>query len=209
MLEKIHNTIKDSPLDDNFLANVLNKMTSDTRFTSYRFRYSTNAEDLEGFNGAGLYSSYSGKLNHVKKTLEIVINKVWASLWNYIAYEERDYFKINHLSTAMGILVHRSFHDEDANSVVITKNIFNRNLAFVLSVQFKEISVVNPDPGIINDQIIIYTFSTNNKKYTLEYNTFSNAISDTSGNIMTDEELFELADYLSIINIYFYSRVND
>jgi hypothetical protein len=26
---------------------------------------------------------------------------------------------------------------------------------------------------------------------------------------MTDEELFELADYLSIINIYFYSRVYD
>jgi pyruvate,water dikinase len=52
MLEKIRNTIKDSPLDDNFLANVLNKMISDTRFTSYRFRYSTNAEDLEGFNGS-------------------------------------------------------------------------------------------------------------------------------------------------------------
>jgi pyruvate,water dikinase len=109
----------------------------------------------------------------------------------------------------MDILVQRSFPDKDANGAVITKNIFNRNHAFVVSVQFKEISVVNPDPGIINDQIIIYTSSTNNKKHTLEYNTLSNAVSDTSGNIMTDEELFELADYLSIINIYFYSRVYD
>ena len=209
MLEKIRDTIKDSPLDADLLTNILNTMTADTRFTSYRFRSSTNAEDLEGFNGAGLYSSYSGKLNHVKKTPQKAIKKVWASLWNYIAYEERDYFKINHLSTAMGILVHRSFPDEDANGVVITKNIFNRNHAFVVNVQFKEISVVNPDPGVINDQIIIYTFSTNNKEYTLEYNTFSNAVSDTSGNVMTDEELFELADYLSIINIYFYSRVYD
>jgi pyruvate,water dikinase len=109
----------------------------------------------------------------------------------------------------MDILVQRSFPDKDANGVVITKNIFNRNHAFVVDVQFKEISVVNPDPRIINDQIIIYTFPTNNKKYTLEYNTFSNAVSDTSRNIMTDEELFELADYLSIINIYFYSNVYD
>ena len=66
MLEKIRDTIKNSPLNDNLLANVLNKMNSDTRFTSYRFRSSTNAEDLNGFNGAGLYSSYSGKLNNVK-----------------------------------------------------------------------------------------------------------------------------------------------
>ena len=209
MLEKIRDSIKDSPLDDNLLTNVLTKMTSDSRFTSYRFRSSTNAEDLEGFNGAGLYSSYSGKLNHVKKTPQRAIKKVWASLWNYRAYEERDYFKINHLSAAMGILVHRSFPDEDANGVVITKNIFNRNNGFVVNVQFKEISVVNPDPGIINDQIIIYTFSTNNKKYTLEYNTFSNAVTDISGNVMTDEELYELADYLTIINTYFYSRVYD
>ena len=209
MLEKIRDTIKNSPLNDNLLANVLNKMNSDTRFTSYRFRSSTNAEDLNGFNGAGLYSSYSGKLNHVKKKPQKAIKKVWASLWNFNAFEERDYFKINHLSTAMGVLVHRSFPDEDANGVVITKNIFNRNHAYVVNVQFKEISVVNPDSGIINDQIIIYNFSTNNKKYTLEYNTFSNAVSDTSENVMTDEELFELAGYLSIINIYFYSRVYD
>lgn len=209
MLEKIRDTIKDSSLDDNLLAKVLNKMTSDNRFTSYRFRSSTNAEDLVGFNGAGLYNSYSGKLNHDKKTPQRAIKKVWASLWNYSAYEERDYFKINHLSTAMGILVHRSFPDEDANGVVITKNIFNRNHAFVVNVQFKEISVVNPDPGIINDQIIIYTFSLNDKKYTLEYNTFSNAVTDTSENVMTDHELYILADYLTIINTYFYSRVYD
>jgi pyruvate,water dikinase len=74
----------------------------------------------------------------------------------------------------MDILVQRSFPDKDANGAVITKNIFNRNHAFVVNVQFKKISVVNPDPGIINDQIIIYTFSINNKKYTLEYNTLSN-----------------------------------
>lgn len=209
MLNKIRDSIIDSPLDEELLANVLNKMTSDDRFTSYRFRSSTNAEDLEGFNGAGLYSSYSGKLNHETKTPSRAIKRVWASLWNFSAFEERDYFKINHLSTAMGILVHRSFPDEDANGVVITKNIFNRNHAFVVNAQFKEVSVVDATPGIIHDQVIIYTFSSNNKRYTLEYNTFSNVVTDTSDHVMSDEELYELGDYLSIINIYFYSRVYD
>jgi len=209
MLDKIRDSIINSTLDDELLSNVLTHMTSDTRFTSYRFRSSTNAEDLEGFNGAGLYSSYSGKLNHNRKTPTRAIKRVWASLWNFRAYEERDYFKINHLSAAMGILVHRSFPDEDANGVVITKNIFNRNHAFVVNVQFKEISVVNADPGVIHDQVIIYTFSSNNNKYTLEYNTFSNAITDTSEHVMSNEELYELGDYLSIINIYFYNRVYD
>ncbi len=207
MLDKIRDSIKDVPLDATLLANVLTNMKKDNRFTSYRFRSSTNAEDLENFNGAGLYSSYSGKLDNDKKTPSRAIKKVWASLWNFSAYEERDYFKIDHSSTAMGILVHRSFPDEDANGVVITKNIFNRNHAFVVNVQFKEISVVDAEPGVIHDQIIMYTFSSNNKKYTLEYNTFSNVITDTSGHVMTDEELYELGDYLSIINIYFYNRV--
>ncbi|TVZ56872.1 putative secreted protein (Por secretion system target) [Lutibacter sp. Hel_I_33_5] len=207
MLDKIRDSIKNSPLNQKLLSNVLNKMTSDSRFTSYRFRSSTNAEDLEGFNGAGLYSSSSGKLNHDRKTPTRAIKKVWASLWNFRAFEERDYFKINHLSTAMGILVHRSFPDEDANGVVITRNIFNRNHAFVVNVQFKEISVVDADPGIIPDQVIIYTFSSNNNKYTLEYNTFSNVITDTSNHVMSDEELYKLGDYLTIINTYFYSRV--
>ena len=209
MLTKIRDTIKDAPLDEVLLAKVLSQMTADNRFTSYRFRSSTNAEDLKNFNGAGLYSSSSGKLNHDRKTPQRAIKKVWASLWNFRAFEERDYFKINHLSTAMGILVHRSFPDEDANGVVITKNIFNRNHAFVVNVQFKEISVVDADPGVIHDQVIIYTFSSNNNKYTLEYNTFSNVITDTSEHVMTDEELYKLADYLSIINIYFFNRVYD
>jgi hypothetical protein len=209
MLNKIRDSIINSALDEDLLSKVLNKMTSDNRFNSYRFRSSTNAEDLDGFNGAGLYNSYSGKLNDDKKTPNKAIKKVWASLWNFPAFEERNYFKIEHLSTAMGILVHRSFPDEDANGVVITKNIFNRNHAFVVNAQFKEISVVDADPGVIHDQVIIYTFSSNNNRYTLEYNTFSNVINDTSEHVMSDDELYKLGDYLSIINTYFYSRVYD
>ena len=68
-----------------------------------RMRSSTNNEDLEGFNGAGLYESYTHKPDegHISKTAK----QVWAGLWTYRAFEERDFYRINHFSAAMGILV--------------------------------------------------------------------------------------------------------
>ena len=59
------------------------------QFESFRFRSSTNAEDLENFNGAGLYDSKAAKKNHKTKTIDAAIKEVWASLWNFRAFNER------------------------------------------------------------------------------------------------------------------------
>ncbi|MEA3497062.1 MAG: PEP/pyruvate-binding domain-containing protein [Bacteroidota bacterium] len=208
MLKKLQDSIISLPINQDLLDSVLLHLHQDNRFTSYRFRSSTNAEDLEGFNGAGLYSSYTGKLNNPTESVEKAIKKVWASLWNFTAFEEREYFKINHQSCAMGILVHRSFPDEDANGVVITKNPYNSNHAYIVNVQFGEISIVNPEPGIINDQVVIYTFSFSGKEpYTLEYNSYSNVHAYDNKHVMEDKELYQLGDYLGIIKSYFFDNV--
>ncbi|NIP98450.1 MAG: hypothetical protein GWO24_35595, partial [Akkermansiaceae bacterium] len=91
--------------------------------TPLRARSSTNNEDLEGFNGAGLYSSYTHHPDegHFEKTAK----QVWASLWNYRAFEEREFWRIDHFRAAMGILVHPNFDGEQANGVGVTKNIFD------------------------------------------------------------------------------------
>ena len=74
---------------------------------SLRYRSSTNNEDLPGFNGAGLYDS---KTQHPEETEEDGIAKslkqVYASLWNFRAFIERDFNRIDHLAAAMGVLVH-------------------------------------------------------------------------------------------------------
>ena len=68
--------------------------------TSLRCRSSTNNEDLPGFSGAGLYDSYTHHPDegHLSKS----IKQVFASLWNFRAFEARDFYRIDHFATAMG-----------------------------------------------------------------------------------------------------------
>jgi len=203
-LKKIRDLIKDAPLDIVLIAMVKNRIKNFGEFSSFRFRSSTNAEDLESFSGAGLYDSYSAKKGHSKKTIERAIKKVWASLWNLRAFDERDYYKIDHNSTAMGILVHRSFPDEDANGVIITKNIYNVNHGYIFNVQYKEYSIVYPEPGILHDQIIVYTISLDNKDYTIEYLSHSNIEELQGKTVLTNDEIYELADYCTAIKRHYY-----
>ena len=187
---------------------VRNKIENFKAFDAYRFRSSTNAEDLEFFSGAGLYDSYSAKKDHDTKTIENAIKKVWASLWNFRAFEERDYYRIDHLSTAMGILVHRSFPDEDANGVVITKNLYNINPGFIVNVQFKEYSIVFPEPGILHDQIILYTYSLDNSRnFTIEYLSHSNIPGFNGKNVLSGKELNELGEYCLQLKKHFFYNV--
>ena len=57
--------------------------------TAVRVRSSTNNEDLPGFSGAGLYTSKTQYPDegHISKS----IKQVYASMWNFRAYEERDF----------------------------------------------------------------------------------------------------------------------
>jgi hypothetical protein len=37
------------------------------------------------------------------------MKKVWSQVWNPRAYEEREYFSMNHLAVGMALLVHANF----------------------------------------------------------------------------------------------------
>jgi len=207
-LEELRNKIIEAPIDPALVEMVKNRIGNFSDFEAYRFRSSTNAEDLEYFSGAGLYDSYSAKKDHETKTIENAIKKVWASLWNFRAFEEREYYKIDHLSTAMGILVHRSFPNEDANGVVITKNLYNVNPGFIVNVQFKEYSIVFPEPGVLHDQLILYTYSLDqSRNFTIEYLSHSNIEEFEGQTVLTDDELYELGAYCLQIKEYFFTRV--
>jgi phosphoenolpyruvate synthase/pyruvate phosphate dikinase len=66
-------------------------------------RSSTNAEDLPGFNGAGLYDTVPNVLG--KEALGVALKTVWASLWNLRAVEERTTFGIDHRQVFAAVLV--------------------------------------------------------------------------------------------------------
>jgi len=204
-LDILHDSIRDSPLDATLLQMVKDKLQNADGFKKFRFRSSTNAEDVEGFNGAGLYESFTGSLSNADKPIDLAIKKVWASLWDFGAFEERDYFKIDHRTIAMGVLVHRSYPTEAANGVAITKNLYNAyNPAITINVQVGEISVVNPEEKYLPDQILYYTGSANE---IVEYINHSNVPGMEGKTVMTDAELKELKTYCMAIHNH-YCRLN-
>lgn len=120
-LEKIRHEIEAAPLDPAFvtaLTESWKKLTgeADAGAPSHRpdggdandvgvfVRSSTNAEDLPGFSGAGLYDTVPnvrGGADNVAKA----VKKVWASVWNLAAYEERELYRIDHRQVYGAVLV--------------------------------------------------------------------------------------------------------
>lgn len=168
--------------------------------TSLRCRSSTNNEDLPDFNGAGLYESYTHHPDegHIAKS----VRQVWASLWTYRAFEERDFHRIDHLQAAMGVLVHPNYEEEQANGVAVTKNIYDANWrGYYVNVQVGEDLVTNPPANSIPDEFLVADLA-GSERYEIQYIRRSNLVPD-GGPILTKEQIFELADVMRLINIHF------
>ena len=107
-------------VDEKLLGLVRSKISSMKIEGKVILRSSTNCEDLPGFNGAGLYRSIILNPNDEGELAE-GIKKVWSSVWLERAYNERDWYQIDHSLVAMAILVQPLVGDLLANGVAITK----------------------------------------------------------------------------------------
>ena len=208
-LKVIQKLIKKTDLNPDLISKVEAKIKSLGSETRLRFRSSTNAEDIVGFSGAGLYDSKTGIVGSKKKSIEKAIKKVWSSLWYERAFLERDYFNIDQNSIAMGILVHRSFPNEKANGVAITKNLYRKSyLGTVINVQVGEASVVKPEDGVTCDQVICYSGSSSklyNEKRIVEIISHSNL--NNGKLVMTEAEIITLSEQLEKIKKHYYYSV--
>lgn len=173
--------------------------------TSLRCRSSTNNEDLPGFNGAGLYSSFT---HHPEEgPLSKSIKQVWASMWNYRAFEERDFYRIDHHQAAMGVAVHPNYDQEQCNGVAVTKNIIDPNwTGYYVNVQVGEDLVTNPEADSIPEEFLVSLLLAdpeyNDYQYEIQYVRKSNLRVDGEP-ILTRAQVFDLAGRMQLIQRHF------
>ncbi len=160
-------------------ANVAVDLTNEIRATfgadthMLRFRSSSNAEDAIAFSGAGLYDSYSGCLaddldgdkngpsgcdatESKERTVARALVRVWASLWNAEAYDEREWYGIDHRRAAMAVLVDPRATGELANIVAFSGNPnAPGDDRYLVDAQAGELDVVLPDPGVFPEESLL------------------------------------------------------
>lgn len=195
-LKDFRRDIKDAPMPQ-WMMEDLQAMHDDfPEGTAVRCRSSTNNEDLPGFSGAGLYTSKTQHLDegHISKS----IKQVYASMWNFRAYEERDFYRIDHFMAAMGVLCHPNFQEEKSNGVGISIDpIYKTEDTFYLNTQVGESLITNPDPNSVPEEILLYQNPTQGGGYLVLR--LSNLVNP--GELVMDQVyLDQMREYLTTIH---------
>ena len=127
------------------------------------------------------------------------IKQVFASLWNFRAFEERTFYRIDHFTTSMGVLVHLNFNDELANGVAVTDDILYQTKGnYYLNTQIGENLVTNPDADSIPEELLLDWWRPSDYKVMRRSNQLKG-----DKLIMTESQLEQMNRYLSKIHSKF------
>jgi len=123
-LTRMRDQIQRGTMNPRLRAEVLQRWRRDFPGKGVFARSSTNSEDLPNFSGAGLYSS----VPNLKSDVQLIdgIKTVWASVWNFEAYEARERAGIDHMKIFMAVLIQEGINSE-SSGVMITADPFNRS----------------------------------------------------------------------------------
>jgi pyruvate,water dikinase len=185
--------------------------------TMVRFRSSSNAEDTPTFNGAGLYDSTSACAadspptgipgvcacdpDKASRTIERALAQVWSSLWNYGAFEERDYYQLDHAAIAMGVTVSLRFQSELANGVAFTGDpVDSKQSRYTVNAQAGELDVVSPTPGVTAELSFL---TIDNGKVAQIERAVESSLLPSGQTVMSDARLVELGCLLTeLVDVY-------
>ena len=196
-LKKLRKAIEDAETPDWIISAIETMNASFSEGINRRYRSSTNNEDLPGFNGAGLYDSKSQKPSEDEKDLAKSLKEVYAGLWNFRAFVERDFHRIDHLAAAMGILVHPSYRDELANGVAVSFDpIYGRDGRYYVNTQVGEDLVTNPEAHSVPEEVLL-----NPPLLFPPYTILATSNQVPPGQLlMSDDQLRQLRDHLDVIH---------
>ncbi len=203
-LARIRAAIEQQPVQPALLSSLQQAVEQSFGEQRVRLRSSSNTEDLPSFNGAGLYTSVSAALGDEERRLEDALRRVWASLYNARAYEERRLAGIDEDGVAMGVLVHEAFPHERANGVAVSRNLLDpiRGDLYYVNAQAGEASVTNPAPGVGTEQLV-YRFSRSPPVLRHAQSTLLSALSPEPASVLSDQEAEDVACALSSVHARF------
>jgi hypothetical protein len=117
-LAEMRERIKQGKVSVGLREAVLKKVHAEYAGKGLFVRSSSNVEDLPNFSGAGLHDT----VPNVKTDEQLVeaLKTVWASLWNFDAYEARERANIDHSKAFMGILVQEGINADSAGVMITT-----------------------------------------------------------------------------------------
>jgi hypothetical protein len=126
--------IEAAEFDPELRQKVLQKVLAEFAGKGLFVRSSSNSEDLPNFSGAGLYTT----VPNVRGENELIdaIKKVWASLWNFEAYEARERASVDHSKIFMAVLLQEGINSE-SSGVMITADPFDRENRGVIYISAK------------------------------------------------------------------------
>ncbi len=196
ILKDIRTQIKKADMPQWMLDRLDEMHKSFPEGTSVRCRSSSNNEDLQGFNGAGLYDSKTQHPDegHISKS----VKQVYASLWNLRAFEERDFYRVNHYETSMGVLCHPNYSDEKANGVGVSLDpLYGSSNTFYFNTQLGEDLITNPESNSIPEEILLYKDIDEELDYIVLQN--SNLV-ESNEIILNPNYLHQIRTFLNVIH---------
>jgi hypothetical protein len=133
-LTEMRARIQKGTIDEQLRGLVLRKVAAEYAGKGLFVRSSSNAEDLPNFSGAGLYTT----VPNVKSEDALIeaIKTVWASLWNFEAYEARERANVDHTKVFMAVLVQEGINSE-SSGVMITTDPFDQDNAGAIYISAK------------------------------------------------------------------------
>jgi rifampicin phosphotransferase len=124
-LTRMRERIQKGTINPQLRVAVLRRLNAEFPGKGVFARSSTNSEDLPNFSGAGLYSTAP----NVRGDDQLIdaIRFVWASVWNFEAYEARERAGVEHTKIFMAVLIQEGINSE-SSGVMITTDPFNREV---------------------------------------------------------------------------------
>jgi rifampicin phosphotransferase len=152
-LKAFREEIKNAPFDESLKVEIIKKWQTYLGSRGVFVRSSSNVEDLPNFSGAGLYDTVPN-VKDAEKLIEAV-KTVWASTWNYEAYEARERNFVDHTGAYMSAFIQVGV-DMDNGGVLITRDPFdkeNKGAVYIAATRGHNITVTG-DGRKIPEQIL-------------------------------------------------------